>query len=764
MRTTWIASVLLAAAMVAAGVQPCAGQAFSALPAAVPDGTGFAAAGPAAANPDGANPSAAIAEPQDSAAFAEGTRAINESRWADAIGIFARIADRKSEHAEGALYWKAYAENKLGKSGEAMSTCAELKAQFPKSSWREDCGALEIEIKAKSGQPVLPRNQQSDDLRLLALNSMMQRDPAHAQAQIQEILDDEDSSDRLREGALFVLGKHESSLTFPQIVRLSYLEGDVRVARGRQAEKSTGAEWEDAVANLPLDTGFSLATGAGKAEIELEDASTIYLGENSVLTFNDLHTSDGVPYTDIGLISGTATLHVRPFVAGEMFVLRTPSDADLITTYPNTSYMRVTAYVDATAVTEFAAGKLRLTGAVTQPTQPGQTLYFSGTHRLEAPAAAETLSFADWDKWVAGRVEKRAAETSEVMAQAGVTSPLPGMAEMAGQGQFFDCAPYGKCWEPNAAVAADEAKPEGGAATAAGQSAGPLPAAAAEAPPGGVASAAARPQHGPIGFIAGPSAAHQAPMLTGGFPCMPTAVMMHLQRDPASARTRWVGDSVDVMPYQWAVCHAGYWVPHHKRYVWCVGKRHHHEPVRWMRVGGRIAFVPIHPRDVKGNIPLNAKDLVFTVNKNGPPEAVRLQPDQRIEALNDPPREFRTARPIPLARAEAPKLVGRELKGAAATKTVAMRTVPITFDHRTQSFMMARQEMHGSRSVTVSAPVGGRSSGLQAHAGNPGGGSHGGSAGASGGSHGGGSSGGGGGSHGGGSSAASASSGGGGHH
>ena len=53
-----------------------------------------------------------------------------------------------------------------------------------------------------------------------------------------------------------------SDATYPQIVRLSYVEGDVRIARGKR-----GAAWETAVADLPLETGFNLVTGKGRAEI-----------------------------------------------------------------------------------------------------------------------------------------------------------------------------------------------------------------------------------------------------------------------------------------------------------------------------------------------------------------------------------------------------------------------------------------------------------------------------------------------------------------
>ena len=66
--------------------------------------------------------------------------------------------------------------------------------------------------------------------------------------------------------------------TYPQIVRLSLVQGDVRISRGKDAEHATGAVWEKAAANLPLEDGFNLVTGQGRAEIELEDASTVYLG------------------------------------------------------------------------------------------------------------------------------------------------------------------------------------------------------------------------------------------------------------------------------------------------------------------------------------------------------------------------------------------------------------------------------------------------------------------------------------------------------
>ena len=87
------------------------------------------------------------------------------------------------------------------------------------------------------------------------------------------------------------LAKSHAPETFPQIVRIAYLEGDVRVSRGQDGGAPKDTDWEMAVANLPIEAGFSLATGAGRAEIEFEDASTVYMAPNTVLIFDGLEST-----------------------------------------------------------------------------------------------------------------------------------------------------------------------------------------------------------------------------------------------------------------------------------------------------------------------------------------------------------------------------------------------------------------------------------------------------------------------------------------
>jgi HEAT repeat protein len=157
---------------------------------------------------------------EDGSLYANGTKAINENRWSDAAGLFDRVAKMRGEHAEGALYWKAYAENKEGQSANALGTCAQLRKEFPKSRWLDECGALEIEIRGKSGQPVSPQAEPDENLKLLAVNALMQQDQAQAVPILEKILSGNQSGE-LKSRALFVLAQSNSPQAEAVISRIA---------------------------------------------------------------------------------------------------------------------------------------------------------------------------------------------------------------------------------------------------------------------------------------------------------------------------------------------------------------------------------------------------------------------------------------------------------------------------------------------------------------------------------------------------------------
>ena len=720
---------------------------------------------------------------------ADGTRAIDQGRWADAADIFSKVAALHADHADGALYWKAYAENKLGKSKASQEACSQLRAGFPKSRWIDDCGALEVEIRARSGKRVDIDPKASDDVKLLALNTMLRQNEALALAEIQEILKG-DSSEKLKREAQFILGNHYSDVTYAQIVRISAIEGDVRIQRGEPNSKAGNALWETAVAGLPLETGYSLVTGQGRAEIEFENASTIYLGENSVLTFNDLHETAGIPFTELGLLSGTVSLYFQPYMAGEKMVLHTPSN-DFISRYQDKSFARVEAFTDAVNITPLPGGNLRLTGVAKDAIRPGRTWTFLQGQLVDLQGAPATQEFAAWDGWVEQRVDQRRAAINSVLEASGLSAPIPGMAEMAGQGKFFDCAPYGTCWEPNDQALQDQAggqqshyEPHPLDRMPVGQAGAPHVELAAfhlrEALGGPARSSAFAPfPQEPISGLA--TQAYD-------FPCTPESLVFRMVKDPATGRYVRVATTLTQHnPYDWAVCHAGTWIRHRKHYAWVVGgKRHHIAPVRWVKSGKTVGFVPLHPYDVKGQPAINARHEVFAVTGRGQlnepirVEPIRFEASLPIAYLKEPPKEYAQGAMRPLAAAEAPRMEAHAYPGSPALRgegnknelakgpgarnsDLSRAVVPIHFDVKQQTFMVAREEVRAGRSTIVMAPMTNRTGSLQARSETFSGGSsfHGNSGGAAGGSRGG--SGSSGGSHSGGGGGGSSSSGAGSH-
>lgn len=135
--------------------------------------------------------------------YENGSRALDQRRWDEAVKNFAAVP-RSSNRADGALYWKAYAQNKAGRRAEALASLAELTKSYPQSRWTSDGKALEIEIRQAEGKPVSPDAQSDEEMKLLALNAVMQADPEKAVPVLEKMLQGP-SSPRLKERALFVL-------------------------------------------------------------------------------------------------------------------------------------------------------------------------------------------------------------------------------------------------------------------------------------------------------------------------------------------------------------------------------------------------------------------------------------------------------------------------------------------------------------------------------------------------------------------------------
>ena len=142
--------------------------------------------------------------------YREATSSLDENKWSDALQRFQQVYDMKGRRADGALYWKAYTLNKLGRRQEALNSIAALRSSYPKSQWLKDAGALEVEIKQSQGVRVSPQSQGDEEMQLMALNGIMDSDPDRALPIVEGILNNPNKSARIKERAMFVLAQSDS--------------------------------------------------------------------------------------------------------------------------------------------------------------------------------------------------------------------------------------------------------------------------------------------------------------------------------------------------------------------------------------------------------------------------------------------------------------------------------------------------------------------------------------------------------------------------
>jgi len=142
--------------------------------------------------------------------YQNGKRELDARQWDQAISSFSAAASRKGSTADAALYWKAYAENRAGRKEEALSTIDELRNDYPSSRWLKDARALEVEVRGQMGSPVSPGSESDEELKLIALNSLMQSDPTAALPILQKLLNSNNSL-KVKDRALFVLTQSGSA-------------------------------------------------------------------------------------------------------------------------------------------------------------------------------------------------------------------------------------------------------------------------------------------------------------------------------------------------------------------------------------------------------------------------------------------------------------------------------------------------------------------------------------------------------------------------
>jgi HEAT repeat protein len=245
-----------------------------------------------------------------SGSYESGKQALDNHNYEKAVEIFDKVIDAKnpSSRADGAYYWKAYALNKLGKRDEALAALAQLSKQFPQSGWVNDAKALEAEVQQAKGQPVSPENQADEDLRLYAINALMNSDADRAVPLLEGLLNNPKMSPKLKERALFVLaqsrtdkgheivGRYAKGASNPdlQLTAVQYL-GTFRSTESRQLLADVYKSSNDlnvkrsVLRSFEMSRDFEHLAGIAKSEQNVE------LRSEAIRQLGNLHDDQSVP-------------------------------------------------------------------------------------------------------------------------------------------------------------------------------------------------------------------------------------------------------------------------------------------------------------------------------------------------------------------------------------------------------------------------------------------------------------------------------------
>ncbi|HKO54343.1 MAG TPA: HEAT repeat domain-containing protein [Thermoanaerobaculia bacterium] len=158
--------------------------------------------------------------------YDQGTDLLDEHEWRKAVAIFDRVYQMKMSHADGALYWRAWAQKQMGQRAEALASISELRQTFPRSRWIEDAKALEVEVRQQAGQSIEPERVNDEELKLMALNALMHTEPDRAIPIVETVLKNPKSSKKIKDKAIFVLSQTSSPQAFEILGRIAKDNGN----------------------------------------------------------------------------------------------------------------------------------------------------------------------------------------------------------------------------------------------------------------------------------------------------------------------------------------------------------------------------------------------------------------------------------------------------------------------------------------------------------------------------------------------------------
>jgi hypothetical protein len=221
-----------------------------------------------------------------------------------------------------------------------------------------------------------------------------------------------------------------------RIVRLSYVEGKVKIDRG------TG-QFENAMVNLPIAQDTKLRTQSdGRAEVEFEDGSTIRIVPETLIEFPQLSLRDsGAKVSTLEVEKGTAYIDYSSSKNHE-FTVQFEREKIVLS---RSAHLRI-RIGDSNAAVAVFKGEIQIdtpSGGVALKKNQTASFDFSDNHRVQLAKGIDEEQFDQWDK--------QQSEFNLRYASNSYNSYSPyayGTRDLSYYGNFFDVPGYGMMWQP----------------------------------------------------------------------------------------------------------------------------------------------------------------------------------------------------------------------------------------------------------------------------------------------------------------------------
>jgi HEAT repeat protein len=180
------------------------------------------------------------------AAYRGGLDALQQRQYDRAIAAFDRVINQKTDRADAALYWKAFAQFKLARTDDAVASIAKLRQDFPQSRYLNEAKVLEADVRRMAGQPVNVAGADDDEIKLLAIQGIQKSEQA---VPLLEGVLNATNSLNVKKRALYVLALSDDPRAHELLMRYAKGGGNpdlqvesIRYLASRRDSKTTPAE------------------------------------------------------------------------------------------------------------------------------------------------------------------------------------------------------------------------------------------------------------------------------------------------------------------------------------------------------------------------------------------------------------------------------------------------------------------------------------------------------------------------------------------